>query len=167
MVSSRPITLPTMMQPRPEIGVIGGSGFYDFLPDAVEIPVDTPYGPPSEPPLVGHAGERLVAFIPRHGRKHRLPPQSINSRANLWALRSLGVRQVLAPCAVGGLLPDLAPGSIVVPDQLIDRTWGREATYYDGPKRVVHVGFADPYCERGRAAVIAAGAAAGHPVAPE
>src|SRR6266498_2497178 len=92
---------------RAEIGVIGGSGLYAFLDDVTEVKVDTPYGPPSDSVVVGQVGGRSVAFLPRHGRDHRYPPHKINYRANLWALRSLGVRQVLAPCAVGGLRPEL------------------------------------------------------------
>lgn len=137
-----------------EIGVIGGSGLYALLDDATEVAVSTPYGPPSDPVTVARVGDRRVAFLPRHGRDHRFPPHRIPYRANLWALRSLGVRQVLAPCAVGGLRPELGPGTFVVPDQLIDRTSGREQTYYDDG--AVHVPFADPYCPRGRAAVLAA-----------
>jgi 5'-methylthioadenosine phosphorylase len=131
-----------------EIAVIGGSGFYDFLEDAVPVPVETPFGPPSEDVLVGSVGGRRVAFLPRHGRDHRFPPHRIPYRANLWALRSLGVRQVLAPCAVGGLQPHLGPGSLVVPDQLVDRTGGRAQTYFD--EGGIHISFADPYCPRGR-----------------
>jgi 5'-methylthioadenosine phosphorylase len=100
-----------------------------------------------------------VAFLPRHGRDHRLPPHRIPYRANLWALRSLGVRQVLAPCAVGGLRPEFGPGAFVVPDQLIDRTSGRVQTYYD--QGAVHVSFADPYCPAGRRTLLAAAAGRG------
>ncbi|WP_145811965.1 S-methyl-5'-thioadenosine phosphorylase [Kribbella amoyensis] len=141
-----------------DIGVIGGSGFYSFLQDARPMQVDTPFGPPSEPPVVGRVGGREVAFLPRHGADHRFPPHRVNYRANLWALRSLGVRQVLGPCAVGSLRPELTPGLFVVPDQLVDRTWGRDHTVYDGyPAPVVHTSPADPYCPAGRATVIAAG----------
>ncbi len=154
--------------PVAEIGVLGGSGFYSWLEDARPVPVQTPFGPPSEPPMVGRVGGRGVAFVPRHGRDHRLPPHRVNYRANLWALRALGVRQVLAPCAVGSLLAELGPGSLVVPDQLIDRTWGREHTLYGGDQGpVVHVSFADPYCLRGRAVVVAAATAAGWPPRPD
>lgn len=135
-----------------QIGVLGGSGFYAFLDDVVEIPVTTPYGEPSEPPVVGDVGGRRVAFIPRHGRDHRFPPHAIPYLANMWALRSLGVRQVIAPCAVGGLQPDLGPGTLVVPDQLVDRTTSRARTYYDSG--AVHVSFADPYCPTGRAVAV-------------
>jgi 5'-methylthioadenosine phosphorylase len=137
-----------------EIGVIGGSGFYSWLHEARPVPVETPFGPPSEPPVVGEVAGRSVAFIPRHGRDHRFPPHRVNYRANLWSLRALGVRQVLAPCAVGSMLPELGPGSLVVPDQIVDRTWGRPSSVYDGIGHVVHVGFADPYCPRGRRALL-------------
>lgn len=139
-----------------DIGVIGGSGFYSFLSDAQTVEIDTPFGPPSEPPVVGDVDGRAVAFIPRHGADHRFPPHRVNYRANLWALRELGVRQVLGPCAVGSLKPELVPGTFVVPDQYVDRTWGREHTVYDG-QPVVHTSVADPYCPTGRATVIATG----------
>ena len=137
-----------------QIGVIGGSGFYAFLEGAHEVEVDTPYGPPSDPVVLGQVGDRSVAFLPRHGRDHRFPPHQIPYRANLWALRSLGVRQILAPCAVGGLQPDLGPGTLVVPDQLVDRTSGRAQTFHD--TGAVHVSFADPYCPQGRRAAVQA-----------
>jgi 5'-methylthioadenosine phosphorylase len=132
--------------------VIGGSGFYALLDDVELIEVQTPYGPPSDPIALGEIGGRPIAFVPRHGRGHRYPPHRIPYRANLWALRSLGVRQILGPCAVGGLLPELGPGTFVLPDQLVDRTSGRTHTFYD--EEAVHVPFADPYCPDGRAAVI-------------
>jgi 5'-methylthioadenosine phosphorylase len=135
---------------RAEFAVLGGSGFYTFLEDVIEHAVDTPYGPPSAPIAVGtvdtDAGPRRIAFVPRHGRRHEYPAHAVNYRANLWALRCLGVRQVLAPCAVGSLRPELGPGTLVVPDQLVDRTTGRIQTYFDAG--ACHVGFADPYCPR-------------------
>jgi 5'-methylthioadenosine phosphorylase len=137
-----------------DVGVIGGSGLYALLDGATEHDVSTPYGAPSDPITVAEVAGRRVAFLPRHGRDHRFPPHRIPYRANLWALRSLGVRQIVAPCAVGGLRPELGPGSFVVPDQLIDRTTGREQTFFD--VGAVHVSFADPYCPRGRATVLAA-----------
>ncbi len=137
-----------------EIGVIGGSGFYSFLDDVSEVEVSTPYGAPSDPVALGEVAGRRVAFLPRHGRDHRYPPHRVPYRANAWALRSLGVRQILAPCAVGSLQPGLGPGAVVVPDQLVDRTAGRQRTFHD--TGAVHVAFADPYCPRGRAAVLAA-----------
>jgi 5'-methylthioadenosine phosphorylase len=139
---------------RADIAVIGGSGLYALLADAEEHRVDTPYGEPSDVITVATVGDRRVAFLPRHGRDHRFPPHQIPYRANLWALRAIGVRQVLGPCAVGGLRPELGPGRFVLPDQLIDRTSGRVQTYYDSG--AVHVSFADPYCPAGRAAVRAA-----------
>lgn len=143
-----------------DIGVIGGSGFYSWFESGREVPVDTPFGKPSDPPVVGEVAGRRVAFLPRHGADHRFQPHRVNYRANLWALRSLGVRQVLGPCAVGSMHPELGPGSLVVPDQLIDRTCGRENTVYDQEGPVVHVAFADPYCPRGRQAVRAAASSA-------
>ena len=137
-----------------EIGVIGGSGLYALLDGAREHELSTPYGQPSDPVTIAEVGGRPVAFLPRHGRDHRYPPHKIPYRANLWALRALGVRQIIAPCAVGGLRPELGPGTFVVPDQLIDRTSGREQTFYD--RGAVHVSFADPYCPDGRAAVLGA-----------
>lgn len=146
---------------RAEIGVIGGSGFYSFLDDVKEVTVDTPYGAPSDSLFVGEVSGRRVAFLPRHGRKHHLPPHKINYRANLWALASVGVRQVLGPCAVGGLRSEFGPGTLLVPDQLVDRTAGRAQSYFDGTARsdgqvpnVVHVTFADPYCPVGRKAAV-------------
>ncbi|MEV0277781.1 S-methyl-5'-thioadenosine phosphorylase [Streptomyces sp. NPDC050610] len=146
-----------------EIGVIGGSGFYSFLDDVTEITVETPYGPPSDSLFLGDIAGRKVAFLPRHGREHHLPPHRINYRANLWALRSVGARQVLGPCAVGGLRPEYGPGTLLIPDQLVDRTQARTQTYYDGEPladgtapNVVHLSFADPYCPAGRQAAIAA-----------
>ena len=136
------------------IGIIGGSGLYSLLPHADEVVVETPYGAPSDALVVADVGGRQVVFVPRHGRDHRYPPHRVPFRANLWALHSLGVRQVLAPCAVGALDRALAPGDLVVPDQVLDRTSGRDLTFYD--ESAVHVPFADPYCPRGRAAVITA-----------
>ncbi|SHL95819.1 S-methyl-5'-thioadenosine phosphorylase [Actinacidiphila paucisporea] len=155
-------------QERAEIGVIGGSGFYSFLDDVSEVTVDTPYGPPSDSLFLGAVAGRRVAFLPRHGRDHRLPPHRINYRANLWALRSVGVRQVLGPCAVGGLRAQYGPGTLLVPDQLVDRTKSRAQSYFDGEARadgqvpnVVHVTFADPYCPVGRKAAVSTARASG------
>ena len=131
-----------------DFGVIGGSGFYEFLTDAKEVKVDTPFGAPSETALVGEVGGKKVAFIPRHGRDHRFPPHKIPYRANLWALRALGVRRILAPSAVGSLTTSYGPGTLAIPDQLVDRTRGRVQTFYD--EHAVHVPFADPYCPTGR-----------------
>jgi len=137
------------------IGVIGGSGFYSLLSDAESRELTTPYGAPSDAITVGLLGARTVAFVPRHGTDHRFAPHVVPYRANLWALRSLGVRQVVSLSAVGSLRASLPTGSLVVPDQIADRTHGRAHTYYDGGAGVGHVTFADPYCPRGRAAAVA------------
>jgi len=148
------------MPGRASVAVIGGSGFYELLSGGEEIKVETPFGAPSDPIVVGEVAGQQVAFLPRHGRDHRFPPHKIPYRANLWALRSLGVRQVLAPSAVGSLTVDCQPGTLIIPDQLVDRTTGRAQTYYDAD-RAVHVAFADPYCPRGRVQAAAAARAAG------
>jgi 5'-methylthioadenosine phosphorylase len=132
-----------------DLAVIGGSGLYALLSDAEEVRVDTPYGEPSDPITVAEVEGRRVAFLPRHGKDHRYPPHRIPYRANIRALHDIGVRQIIAPCAVGGLRPELGAGTFVIPDQLIDRTSGRAQTFYDD--RAVHVNFADPYCPTGRA----------------
>lgn len=140
------------------IGIIGGSGLYALVTDAEEVRVATPYGDPSDALVVAEVDGRKVVFLPRHGRTHQVPPHRIPYRANLWAMHSLGVRQVLAPCAVGGLERALAPGDLVIPDQVIDRTSGRPSTLYD--EGAVHVPFADPYCPRLRHTVVVAARAA-------
>lgn len=128
-----------------DIGVFGGSGFYSFLDDITEVEVDTPYGRPSAPFHLGSIGDRRVAFLARHGTNHQFPPHRINYRANLWAMRSLGVTRVLSPCASGSLQPHIHPGEFVVPDQFVDRTSGRKDTFFEGPT-ANHVSMADPYC---------------------
>ncbi len=138
-----------------EIGVIGGSGFYEFLHSFDEFAIETPFGWPSDPLVIGEVAGKRVAFVPRHGRDHRFAPHAIPYRANLWALRSVGVRQILAPSAVGSLTVDLPPGTLAVPDQLVDRTYGRSQTFYD-EGGAVHVAFADPYCPVGRGVAIRA-----------
>ena len=146
--------------PEATIGVFGGSGFYAFLEDAEELKVSTPYGEPSAPVVVGEIGGRRVAFLPRHGRRHEYPPHRVPYRANLWALKELGVSRVVAPAAAGSLQPHVRRGDFVVCDQLVDRTSGRVATFYDGPE-TVHVSLADPYCPELRAAAVAQGRAIG------
>ena len=134
------------------LGVIGGSGFYTFFDSSARsVRLDTPYGEPSAPVTVGSIGEQEVAFLPRHGADHRYPAHKVPYRANMWALRALGVRQVFAPCAVGSLTPEHGPGTIVVPDQLVDRTRRRADTYFDSA--AAHASFADPYCPTLRSAV--------------
>jgi 5'-methylthioadenosine phosphorylase len=128
-----------------EIGVFGGSGFYSFVDVVDELELETPYGAPSAPIVIGEVGARRVAFLPRHGRNHELPPAAVPYRANVWAMRELGVRRIIGPCASGALQPELALGSFVVCDQFVDRTWGRADTFFPGPE-TVHVSAADPYC---------------------
>ena len=127
-----------------EIGVFGGSGFYSLLEDVREIKVDTPYGPPSDSFFLATVGGRRVAFLPRHGRRHTIPPHRINYRANVWAMRSLGVKAVISPCAAGSLQLHVEPGHFVVSDQFVDRTSGRDHTFFDGPI-VSHVSSAETY----------------------
>jgi 5'-methylthioadenosine phosphorylase len=132
-----------------EIGVYGGSGFYSLLENPEEMWVDTPYGMPSDKIALGEIAGRKVAFLPRHGKDHRYPPQSINYRANAWAFKELGITRIIGPTACGSLQAYVKPGSMVVADQIIDRTTGRKDTFYDGPV-TTHVSFADPYCEQMR-----------------
>jgi 5'-methylthioadenosine phosphorylase len=127
-----------------EIGVFGGSGFYSLLEDVREVKVDTPYGPPSDSFFLATVGGRRVAFLPRHGRRHTIPPHGINYRANVWAMRSLGVKAVISPCAAGSLQLAVEPGHFVVTDQFVDRTSGRRDTFFDGPV-VSHVSSAEIY----------------------
>ena len=127
-----------------EIGVFGGSGFYSLLDDVREVKIDTPYGPPSDSFFLATVGGRSVAFLPRHGRRHTIPPHRINYRANVWAMRSLGVRAVISPCAAGSLQLAVKPGDFVVCDQFVDRTSGREDTFFDGPI-VTHLSSAETY----------------------
>jgi 5'-methylthioadenosine phosphorylase len=134
-----------MSLPKAELGVFGGSGFYSFLDGVTEHVVKTPFGEPSDKVAVGEVEGRTVAFLPRHGRKHQYPPHKINYRANLWAMKELGVTRVVGPCAAGSLQAEAEPGHFVVCDQIVDRTSGRPDTFYDGPE-TTHVTFADPYC---------------------
>ena len=127
-----------------EIGVIGGSGFYSLLDEVREIKVDTPYGAPSDSFFLAEVGGRRVAFLPRHGRRHTIPPHLINYRANVWAMRSLGVKAVISPCAAGSLQPHVKPGDFVLCDQFVDRTRARASTFFEGPI-VTHLSSADIY----------------------
>ncbi|MCC7230367.1 MAG: S-methyl-5'-thioadenosine phosphorylase [Fimbriimonadaceae bacterium] len=127
-----------------EIGVFGGSGFYSLLENVREVKIDTPYGPPSDALFLATVKGRKVAFLPRHGRNHTLPPHMINFRANVWAMRSLGVQAIISPCAAGSLQKHVEPGHFVVCDQFVDRTSGRKDTFYDGPI-VTHISPAETY----------------------
>lgn len=144
-----------MANERAEIGVFGGSGFYSLLENAREVWIETPYGAPSDKVAVGEIAGKRVAFLPRHGKDHRFPPQSINYRANLWAMKELGVTRIIAPTACGSLKTSVEPGHMVVADQVVDRTTGRRDTFYDGPV-TTHVSFADPYCPQLRPIAVAA-----------
>lgn len=146
--------------PSAEIGIFGGSGFYSLMPGFEEVEIQTPYGAPSDTLAIGEVNGRRVAFMARHNRAHTIPPHKINYRANLWAFKSLGITRVLAPCAAGSLKPYVQPGHFVVCDQFIDRTRGREDTFFDGPD-VAHVSTADPYCPELRALAVKSGTAAG------
>jgi 5'-methylthioadenosine phosphorylase len=144
----------------PPVGIFGGSGFSTFLDDVEHRTIATPFGPPSAPVAIGRIGDRTVCFVPRHGIDHELAPHRVPAKANLWAMRSLGVRQVIGPCAAGSLRGEIAPGDFVVLDQLVDRTWGRPDTYYDAG-HPHHVSFADPYCPELGPLATAAGARLG------
>jgi 5'-methylthioadenosine phosphorylase len=130
---------------RADVGVFGGSGFYAFLEATEEVEVETPYGKPSAPVVIGEVGGGRVAFLPRHGPNHELPPHRIPYRANVWAMRELGVRRIIGPNASGALKAELQLGEFVVCDQFVDRTWGRRDTFHEGPE-TTHVSAADPYC---------------------
>lgn len=130
-----------------EVAIIGGSGFYNLASNLKEIKVETPYGSPSDKIAIGEINGLQVAFLPRHGKDHQLPPHMINYRANLWALKSLGVTQLITVTAAGSLQKNIRPGDFVILDQFIDRTRGRIDSFYDGPV-TTHVSMADPYCSR-------------------
>ena len=149
------------------LAILGGSGLTEFQSlriDRRQI-VRTPFGEPSGPLTYGHVGETEVVFLARHGYGHTLAPHEINYRANLWALHSRGVTRVLSVCTVGGITADFPAGAIAVPDQVIDYTWGRKSTFFEGAEQpVVHVDFTHPYDEATRALLVAAAADAGEPV---
>jgi 5'-methylthioadenosine phosphorylase len=128
-----------------DIGVFGGSGFYSLLENVHEIKVETPYGSPSDSIMLANVEGKKVAFLPRHGRAHSIPPHRINYRANLWAMKSLGVTRIISPCAAGSLQAEVKPGDFVLCDQFVDRTSGRADTFYDGPT-TNHVSPAETYC---------------------
>src|SRR6202023_1381484 len=134
-----------LMDATAEIGIFGGSGFYEWLDAADEIEIATPYGPPSGSIALAEVGGRIVAFLPRHGPNREVSAPFVTYRANVWAMHELGVTRIIGPSAVGSLKPDLHPGDLVICDQFFDRTSGRADTYYPGPD-VVHVSAADPYC---------------------
>jgi len=134
------------MNYKADIGVFGGSGFYSFLENVEEVDIETPYGSPSEKISLAKVGDKTVAFLPRHGKKHSFPPHMIPYRANMYAMKMLGVKHIIAPTASGSLQPHIKPGEFVVCDQFVDRTWGRKDTYFEGPE-TKHVSSAEPYDE--------------------
>ncbi len=136
-----------------DIGIFGGSGFYSFLPDVEEVRVHTPYGPTSDKLAIATLEGKRVAFLPRHGRDHSVPAHAVNYRANIWAFKELGVKEILAPCSCGSLQTHIHPGDFVILDQFIDRTRGRADTFFNGPE-THHIGAAEPYCSRLRQVAI-------------
>ena len=133
------------------IGIIGGSGFYSLIENAIEKEVETPYGKPSCKIFIGKIGGKEVAFIPRHGEGHKYPPHKVPYKANLYALHNLGVKHIISAAAVGSLKSDIKPGDFLVPDQVANFTQGRDDTFYhndllSAKKGVYHISFADPFC---------------------
>ena len=135
------------MQETAEIGIFGGTGIYDsgLLKESKEITIDTPYGKTSDSITIGEFNGRKVAFMPRHGKKHTIPPHLINYRANIWAFKELGVKRIIAPSAVGSLKDELEPGHFALPSQFIDFTKSRKGSFSE-EGRVIHISVADPFC---------------------
>ncbi|MFH0932911.1 MAG: S-methyl-5'-thioadenosine phosphorylase [Nitrospirota bacterium] len=146
----------------PKIGVVGGSGLYNIpgltITDYKKI--STPFGDPSDTYMIGEFSGREVVFLPRHGLKHHIPPHKINYRANIWGFKELGVERIISISAVGGIGSEIKPGMIVIPDQIVDMTKGRDSTFYDGDE-VVHIDFTEPYCPELRESVFRAGKQSG------
>lgn len=149
-----------MLDLKADIGIFGGSGFYSLLEDIQEVEIDTPYGKPSDKLAIGTFEGKKVAFLPRHGKKHHIPPHLIPYRANLYAMKQLGVSRIIGPNASGSLQPHIKPGDFVVCDQFVDRTWGRKDTFFEGPD-IKHVSPAHPYCPILRQTAIDAGKSLG------
>ena len=150
------------------IAIIGGSGLTQLANLAITARqiVRTPYGEPSGPLTFGQIGSQPVVFLARHGYGHTLAPHEINYRANVWALHAKGVKRIVAVCTVGGIDAKLAPGSLAIPNQIIDYTWGRPSTYFEGAEQpVTHIDFTYPFCEETRAMALAAAADVGVPLA--
>lgn len=136
-----------------DIGVFGGSGFYSFLEDIKEVKVETPYGEPSDSLFIGKIGNHRVAFMPRHNRNHSILPHMINYRANVWAMKHVGCKRVISPCAAGSLQKHVAPGHFVICDQFVDWTDGRKSTFFEGPE-CMHPSPAETYCPELRSLAI-------------
>ncbi|MCL2402978.1 MAG: S-methyl-5'-thioadenosine phosphorylase [Coriobacteriia bacterium] len=153
--------------PQVEVGVFGGTGFYDLLDSPKEYEIMTPFGPTSDKAMVGEIGGVTVGFVPRHGRAHKLTPANINYRANVWAMKMMGAKRVFGPCACGSLQAHVQPGDFVICDQFVDRTWGRDDSFFDGAataaddpffnRGVTHVSAADPYCPTMRELTVESG----------
>lgn len=143
------------------LAIIGGSGMSGLA--SLEVThrevVHTPYGEPSAPVIIGDIRGVPVMFLARHGHGHSIPPHEVNYRANMWALREMNAREVVSVASVGGIRAEFSPGEIVVPDQLIDCTWGRKNTYFEGGAKVVHIDFTEPYSTELRSRILAAAAA--------
>ena len=141
-----------------EIAIIGGTGIYntEIISNNQTLDLETPYGKTSDSLTIGEFSGKKIAFLPRHGKKHSVPPHKINFRANIWALNEIGVKRIIAPCAVGSLRENMEPGHIAIPDQFIDRTKDRESTFYD-QGTVAHISTADPFCPELRDLAISTG----------
>ena len=135
------------MENKAQIGIFGGSGFYKFLDNIEEIKINTPYGETSDSIMLGKIKDKNVAFMPRHGRNHSIAPHKVNYRANVWAMKEIGCKAVISPCAAGSLQKHVKPGDIVFCDQYADRTNSRLDTYFDGSE-VRHISSAEPYCSQ-------------------
>jgi 5'-methylthioadenosine phosphorylase len=140
-----------------DIGIFGGTGIYDsgLLREAKEITIDTPYGKPSDSITVGIFKGRKIAFMPRHGKKHTIPPHMINYRANIWAFKEMGIKRIIAPSAVGSLKEEIAPGHFVLPTQFIDFTKSRKGTFSE-ESNVIHISVADPFCPELQSSILQA-----------
>jgi 5'-methylthioadenosine phosphorylase len=147
-----------LQEPAPQLGIIGGTGIYDpsMFKEEQSLNIYTPFGETSDMISVFQHHKRRIAFLPRHGKAHTIPPHNVNYRANVWALNSIGVKRVFAASAVGSLREDFRPGQFVVPDQFIDRTKRRADTFYEGGK-VCHISVASPFCPDLREALLQAG----------
>lgn len=148
------------MEYKADIGVFGGSGFYSLLDNVEEIDIDTPYGKTSDKIAVADYDGKKIAFLPRHGKQHQLPPHMIPYRANIYAMKQLGIKKIIAPTASGSLQAHIKPGDFVICDQFVDRTWGRKDTYFDGPE-TRHISSAHPYCPELRKLAIETGKSLG------
>lgn len=135
------------MEKLANIGIFGGSGFYKFLDNIEEVTIDTPYGKTSDALMLGKIGNNKVAFMPRHGRNHSIAPHKVNYRANVWAMKEIGCKYVISPCAAGSLQKHVKPGDIVFCDQYANWTNGRADTYFEEGE-IQHVSSAEPYCPK-------------------